>query len=323
MAGLGSLWGVLVGAVFVGLLPAVAPDVPVIGSSHGQDVVFGLIVVLIMLLLPNGFAGFLGALNHESKPLSNRIRGVIIDTPGFRRDRGSTMRRRVRMGLNRRVLAVLAGAAIVAGIAVTAAFGAHQATPGVSATSIHDRRHVPAHRVGVRLQDDSRSGGRVFRLCQRSRRRQRPQDRLQGPRRRYHPAQTVAATQQLVEQDNVFAIFGSLGTAPNLSIWSYLNTHKVPQALIATGDSYWGFSHKAYPWTIGYQPDYPGEAKIYGQYLNANMPNAKIGVLYQNDAYGKNYSRAFVSVSARRRPTSSARSRMTRPRRASPSRFSR
>jgi branched-chain amino acid transport system permease protein len=59
VAGLGSLWGVLAGAVFVGLLPSVAPDVPVIGSSHGQDVVFGLIVVLTMLLLPNGFAGFL------------------------------------------------------------------------------------------------------------------------------------------------------------------------------------------------------------------------------------------------------------------------
>jgi branched-chain amino acid transport system permease protein len=59
VAGLGSLWGVMVGAVFIGLLPSVAPDVPLIGSSHGQDVVFGLIVVLIMLLLPNGFAGFL------------------------------------------------------------------------------------------------------------------------------------------------------------------------------------------------------------------------------------------------------------------------
>ncbi len=59
VAGLGSLWGVLVGALFIALLPSVAPDVPLIGSAHGQDVVFGLIVVLIMLLLPNGFAGFL------------------------------------------------------------------------------------------------------------------------------------------------------------------------------------------------------------------------------------------------------------------------
>ena len=63
----------------------------------------------------------------------------------------------------------------------------------------------------------------------------------------------------------------------------------MPQVLLATGDSYWGFSYKKYPWTIGYQPDYPGEAKIYGKYIAANMPSAKIGVLYQNDAYGKNY----------------------------------
>jgi len=99
----------------------------------------------------------------------------------------------------------------------------------------------------------------------------------------------VPLTQQLVEQDGIFADFGSLGTAPNLSIWSYLNQHKVPQVLIATGDSYWGFSAKKYPWTIGYQPDYPGEGKVYGKYIAANMPNAKIGVLYQNDAFGKNY----------------------------------
>jgi branched-chain amino acid transport system permease protein len=67
VAGLGSLWGVLLGAVFIGLLPSVAPDVPLIGSAHGQDVVFGLIVVLIMLLLPNGFAGFLRAVEPRVK----------------------------------------------------------------------------------------------------------------------------------------------------------------------------------------------------------------------------------------------------------------
>jgi branched-chain amino acid transport system substrate-binding protein len=99
----------------------------------------------------------------------------------------------------------------------------------------------------------------------------------------------VPLTQQLVEQNKVFAVFGSLGTAPNLATWSYLNQNKVPQVLIATGDSYWGYSYKKYPWTIGYQPDYPGEAKIYGQYIATTMPAAKIGVLYQNDAYGKNY----------------------------------
>jgi branched-chain amino acid transport system permease protein len=67
VAGLGSLWGVLVGAVFVGLLPSVAPDVPVIGSAHGQDVVFGVLVVLVMLLLPNGFAGLVRRLEPRVK----------------------------------------------------------------------------------------------------------------------------------------------------------------------------------------------------------------------------------------------------------------
>ena len=64
VAGLGSLWGVPVGAAFVALLPTISKDVPVLGSAHGQDVVFGLMVVLVMLLLPQGFAGFLGRLTR-------------------------------------------------------------------------------------------------------------------------------------------------------------------------------------------------------------------------------------------------------------------
>jgi len=111
----------------------------------------------------------------------------------------------------------------------------------------------------------------------------------------YNPAETVPDVQQLVEQDHVFAIFGSLGTAPGLSTWGYLNQHKVPQVLLATGDAYWGNCvHHACqgstkPWTMGWQPDYPGEAKLYAKYILKHKPNAKIGVLYQDDAYGKNY----------------------------------
>ena len=105
----------------------------------------------------------------------------------------------------------------------------------------------------------------------------------------YDPSQTVPLTRQLVEQDHVFAIFNSLGTAPQLAVRAYLNQRKVPQVLVATGDSFWGAQYKQFPWTIGYQPDYPGEGKIYGQYIRAHMPSAKIGVLMQNDAYGKNY----------------------------------
>jgi branched-chain amino acid transport system substrate-binding protein len=111
----------------------------------------------------------------------------------------------------------------------------------------------------------------------------------------YNPAQTVPAVKKLVEQDKVFAIVGSLGTAPGLATWGYLNQHKVPQVLLATGDAYWGncvhhsCQGSAKPWTMGWQPDYPGEAKLYAKYILKNKPKAKIGVLYQNDAYGKNY----------------------------------
>jgi len=111
----------------------------------------------------------------------------------------------------------------------------------------------------------------------------------------YNPAQTVPDVKKLVEQDHVFAIVGSLGTAPGLSTWGYLNQHKVPQVLLATGDAYWGNCvHHACqggtkPWTMGWQPDYPGEAKLYAKYILKHKNNAKIGVLYQNDAFGKNY----------------------------------
>jgi ABC-type branched-subunit amino acid transport system substrate-binding protein len=111
----------------------------------------------------------------------------------------------------------------------------------------------------------------------------------------YNPAQTVPDVKQLVEKDHVFAIVGSLGTAPGLSTWGYLNQRKVPQVLLATGDAYWGncvhhaCQGSAKPWTMGWQPDYPGEAKLYAKYILAHVKNAKIGVLYQADAYGKNY----------------------------------
>jgi branched-chain amino acid transport system substrate-binding protein len=110
----------------------------------------------------------------------------------------------------------------------------------------------------------------------------------------YNPAQTVPLTHKLVEQDHVFAVYGSLGTAPTLATRDYLNKASVPQVLVATGDSYWGAQYKKYPWTIGFQPDYPGESRIYGQFIASKVPQAKIGVLMQDDAYGQNYYNGLV-----------------------------
>ena len=105
----------------------------------------------------------------------------------------------------------------------------------------------------------------------------------------YNPANSVQLTRRLVEQDQVFAVVGSLGTEVNLAIRPYLNSRKVPHILNATGATIWGLDTAKFPWTIGWQPPYELEGKIYGQAIARNSPNAKIGVLYQNDDYGKDY----------------------------------
>ena len=103
----------------------------------------------------------------------------------------------------------------------------------------------------------------------------------------YDASQTVPAIRQLVEQDKVFAIVNALGTAPGLAVRDYLNERKVPQVLLATGDSFWGFQYKKYPWTIGYNPSYPGEGTIFAKHILSKTPQAKVGVLMQNDPFGQ------------------------------------
>jgi len=103
----------------------------------------------------------------------------------------------------------------------------------------------------------------------------------------YDPSKTVELTRELVQQDKVFAIFNSLGTEQNLATRSYLNALKVPQLFVASGATTFGKAYKQYPWTIGYQPNYRAEGTIYGRYVAKTTPKARIGVLYQNDDYGK------------------------------------
>jgi branched-chain amino acid transport system substrate-binding protein len=102
----------------------------------------------------------------------------------------------------------------------------------------------------------------------------------------YSPPKTVEATRRLVEQEQVLFDFQPLGTAPNSAIHKYMNAKKVPQLFVATGATKWG-DPKHFPWTMGWQPSYQTEGKIYAKDILANHPNAKIGVLYQNDDYGK------------------------------------
>jgi branched-chain amino acid transport system substrate-binding protein len=102
----------------------------------------------------------------------------------------------------------------------------------------------------------------------------------------YSPPQAVQLVHQLVEQDKVFAVFDTLGTAVNTAIRPYLNQQGVPQLFVATGATTWGKDYKQYPWTIGWQPDYQAESILYAQDVLREHPKAKIGVIYQNDDYG-------------------------------------
>ena len=103
----------------------------------------------------------------------------------------------------------------------------------------------------------------------------------------YDPSRTADATRELVQQDKVFAIFNSLGTDQNLATRAYLNALKVPQLFVASGATTFGTDYKKYPYTIGYQPNYRAEGTIYGRYIVKHAGKSRIGVLYQNDDYGK------------------------------------
>ena len=104
----------------------------------------------------------------------------------------------------------------------------------------------------------------------------------------YSPPKTVELVRKLVEEDQVLFTFNILGTPPNTAVQGYLNDNKVPQLFVATGADKWN-DPKNHPWTMGWQPSYRVEARIYGRYILKNLPNAKIAVLYQNDDFGKDY----------------------------------
>ena len=113
----------------------------------------------------------------------------------------------------------------------------------------------------------------------------------------YNPAKCVEVIRQLVEQDKVLCTFNVLGTPSNTAIQKYMNTKKVPQLYVATGASKWG-KPKDFPWTMGYQPDYHTEGAIYAKHalslFKDNLKDMRVGILYQNDDSGKDYSGGFL-----------------------------
>ncbi len=108
----------------------------------------------------------------------------------------------------------------------------------------------------------------------------------------YNPSKSVEVTRELIEQEKVLCLFNTLGTPTNTAIHKYVNQKKVPHLFVSTGASKWG-KPKDFPWTMGFQPDYHTEGVIYAKHILANVKDPKIGVLMQNDDYGKDYWEGF------------------------------
>lgn len=111
----------------------------------------------------------------------------------------------------------------------------------------------------------------------------------------YTPPKTVEQVRRLVEEDQVAFLFNTLGTPTNSAIHRYVNQKKVPHLFISTGADKWG-GYQHFPWTMGYQPSYRTEAQIYAKYILKEKPNAKVGILYQNDDFGKDYPAGIKDV---------------------------
>ncbi|HXP73520.1 MAG TPA: ABC transporter substrate-binding protein, partial [Stellaceae bacterium] len=111
----------------------------------------------------------------------------------------------------------------------------------------------------------------------------------------YAPPKTVELTRRLVEQDQVLLMYGQLGTPTNVAVRPYLNAKKVPQLFVTTGSQSL-IDPKKFPWTMGFQASYAVESTVFARYILAERPNAKIGILYQDDDFGSDHMDPFIAA---------------------------
>ena len=182
--------------------------------------------------------------------------------------------------------------ALIAALAVVPALATAADTPGVTATEIkigHTNPYSgPASAYGTigkvitayfkKINDEGGINGRKINFVSYD--------------DSYSPPKTVEMVRKLVEQDQVAFVFNTLGTPTNSAIHKYMNQQKTPQLFVATGATKWN-DPRNFPWTMGWQPNYQTEGRIYAQYIMKNFPDAKIGILYQNDDYGKDYRKGL------------------------------
>ena len=179
-------------------------------------------------------------------------------------------------------------ASVVTAVVLTGAAGARPAaTPGVTSTEVHLGSSVP-------LSGEAAAGGNVARGSEAYFKYVNARGGVLGRKIKftylddgYEPPRAVNNTIRLVQQEQVFAMFSTLGTNNNLAIRKFLNQQGVPQLFVSSGATTFGRDYTQYPWTIGYIPPYSEEGKLYGKYIVAHLKRAKIAVLYQNDDYGR------------------------------------
>src|SRR5919199_6296662 len=179
--------------------------------------------------------------------------------------------------------------ALVAAVAASAAGARTTATPGVSSSTITLGGSVPLSGIASGYKSVAVGADAYFKYVN-------DHGGVNGRKieykyldDEYDPSKALLATRQLVEQDNVFAIFNTLGTENNLAIRDYLKQRKVPQLFVASGATTFGHDSNS----IGYLPSYTAEGKIYGRYMSSTLPKAKIAILFQDDAYTQDLINGF------------------------------
>jgi branched-chain amino acid transport system substrate-binding protein len=176
---------------------------------------------------------------------------------------------------------------VVAALAVTSAGARPVVTPGVSENEIHLGSSVP-------LSGESAIAGNVARGIEAYFKYVNDKGGVFGRKLTftylddgYDPGRAVNNTIRLIQQEQVLAVFSSLGTSNNLAVRKLLNDAKVPQLYVSSGATTFGRDYKKYPWTIGYIPPYSEEGELYARYVVKSIKKPKIAVLYQDDDYGR------------------------------------
>jgi branched-chain amino acid transport system substrate-binding protein len=281
VGGLTSIAGALYGGLFVLFIPNLAQQI----SDAAPWAIYGVILLLFMYAMPQGIAGFIRALGAKIVRAANASRPTneaATSQPNVDRSTEEVMR------ISMRVLIPLV--AMLAGVSFVSAAQAQNKMygPGVTDKEIEigntNPYSGPASAYGAigkaisayfdKVNAEGGINGRKIKFIS-----------LDDG---YSPPKTVEQIRKLVEQDKVLLVFQSLGTPPNSAIHKYMNAKKVPQLFVATGATKWA-DPQHFPWTMGWQPNYQTEAKIYAKYILDNVKDPKVAVLYQNDDYGKDY----------------------------------